>query len=159
ALHGAGHELAAVYCQPPRPAGRGYALRPCPVQVAAEELGLQVHSPTRLRSNVAEQAAFAALGLDAVVGAAYGLMLPEVMLTSPRLGCFNLHASLLPRWRGAAPIQAAISAGDSETGVTIMQMDAGLDTGPMVLQERVPITPVATAATLHDALAAVGARL
>jgi len=159
ALHGAGHELAAVYCQPPRPAGRGYTLRACPVQVVAEELGLQVRIPTRLRSNLAEQAAFAALGLDAAVVAAYGLILPEAMLTGPRLGCFNLHASLLPRWRGAAPIQAAIMAGDSETGVTIMQMDAGLDTGPMLLQERVPITTTATAATMHDVLAKLGARL
>ena len=159
ALHGAGHELAAVYCQPPRPAGRGYTLRPCPVQVVAEELGLQVRIPRRLRSNLAEQAAFAALGLDAAVVAAYGLILPEAMLTGPRLGCFNLHASLLPRWRGAAPIQAAIMAGDSETGVTIMQMDAGLDTGPMLLQERVPITATATAATMHDVLAKLGARL
>ena len=159
ALHGAGHELAAVYCQPPRPAGRGYTLRPCPVQVVAEELGLQVRIPRRLRSNLAEQAAFAALGLDAAVVAAYGLILPEAMLTGPRLGCFNLHASLLPRWRGAAPIQAAIMAGDSETGVTIMQMDAGLDTGPMLLQERVPITTTATAATMHDVLAKLGARL
>jgi methionyl-tRNA formyltransferase len=159
ALHGAGHELAAVYCQPPRPAGRGYTLRPCPVQVVAEELGLQVRIPRRLRSNLAEQAAFAALGLDAAVVAAYGLILPEAMLTGPRLGCFNLHASLLPRWRGAAPIQAAIMAGDSETGVTIMQMDAGLDTGPMLLQERMPITTTATAATMHDVLAKLGARL
>jgi methionyl-tRNA formyltransferase len=159
ALHGAGHELAAVYCQPPRPAGRGYALRPCPVQVAAEELGLQVRSPTRLRGSQAEQAAFAALALDAAVVAAYGLILPVAMLTAPRLGCFNLHASLLPRWRGAAPIQAAIMAGDAETGVTIMQMDAGLDTGPMLLQKSVPITTAATAATLHDVLAELGARL
>ncbi len=159
ALHGAGQELAAVYCQPPRPAGRGHTLRPCPVQVVAEELGLQVRSPTRLRSNLAEQAAFAALGLDAAVVAAYGLLLPEAMLTAPRLGCFNLHASLLPRWRGAAPIQAAIMAGDSETGVTIMQMDPGLDTGPMLLQESVPIDPAATAATMHEVLAELGARL
>jgi methionyl-tRNA formyltransferase len=120
---------------------------------------LEVRIPTRLRSNLAEQAAFAALGLDAAVVAAYGLILPEAMLTGPRLGCFNLHASLLPRWRGAAPIQAAIMAGDSETGVTIMQMDAGLDTGPMLLQERVPITTTATAATMHDVLAKLGARL
>jgi methionyl-tRNA formyltransferase len=159
ALHGTGHEIIAVYCQPPRPAGRGYALRRCPVQVGAEELGLQVRNPTRLRSNLAEQAAFAALGLDAAVVVAYGLILPEAMLASPRLGCLNLHASLLPRWRGAAPIQAAILAGDSETGVTIMQMDSGLDTGAMLLQESVPITSVATAATLHDVLAELGARL
>src|SRR5690242_20553304 len=159
ALHGAGHELPAVYCQPPRPAGRGYALRPCPVQVAAEELGLPVRSPARLRGNLAEQAVFTALGLDAAVVAAYGLILPEAMLTSPRLGCFNLHASLLPRWRGAAPIQAAIMAGDPKTGVTIMQMDAGLDTGPVLLQESVPIDSAATAATLHDVLAELGATL
>jgi len=159
ALRAAGHDLAAVYCQPPRPAGRGYALRPCPVEVVADELGLQVRSPARLRSNGAEQEAFAALDLDAAVVAAYGVILPEAMLTAPRLGCFNLHASLLPRWRGAAPIQAAILAGDSVTGVTIMQMDVGLDTGPMLLQERVPITAEATAATIHDALAELGARL
>jgi methionyl-tRNA formyltransferase len=159
ALHGAGHELAVVYCQPPQPAGRGYTLRPCPVQVAAEELGLPVRSPTRLRGNQAEHAAFAGLGLDAAVVAAYGLILPGAMLTAPRRGCLNLHASLLPRWRGAAPIQAAIMAGDSETGVTIMQMDEGLDTGPMLLQESVPITSAATAATMHDMLAKLGARL
>jgi len=159
ALHEARHELAAVYCQPPRPAGRGYALRPCPVQVVAEELGLQVRSPSRFRSNLAEQARFASLGLDAAVVVAYGLILPEAMLTAPRLGCFNLHASLLPRWRGAAPIQTAIAAGDSETGITIMQMDAGLDTGPMLMQESVPINPSTTGAALHDALAQLGARL
>jgi methionyl-tRNA formyltransferase len=159
ALQGAGHEIAAVYCQPPRPAGRGYALRPCAVQVAADELGLPVRSPARLRGNLADQAVFAALGLDAAVVAAYGLILPEAMLTAPRLGCFNLHASLLPRWRGAAPIQAAIMAGDPKTGVTIMQMDTGLDTGPMLLQESVPINPAATAATLHDVLAELGATL
>jgi methionyl-tRNA formyltransferase len=159
ALHDAGHEIAAVYCQPAKPAGRGYALRPCPVQVAAEALGLPVRTPTRLRGSQAEWEAFAALRLDAAVVAAYGLILPQAMLDAPRLGCLNIHASLLPRWRGAAPIQAAVLAGDSETGVTIMQMDAGLDTGPMLVQEAVPITATTTAAVLHDVLAALGAQL
>ena len=159
ALHAAGHEIAAVYCQPPKPAGRGYALRPCPVQVAAERLGLSVRTPARLRGDPAEQAAFAALGLDAAVVAAYGLILPQAMLEAPRRGCLNIHASLLPRWRGAAPIQAAVLAGDAQTGVTIMQMDAGLDTGPMLLRQAVPITAATTAAELHDALAEMGARL
>jgi methionyl-tRNA formyltransferase len=158
-LHEAGHEIAAVYCQPPKPAGRGYALRPCPVQVAAEALGLEVRTPARLRSDLAAQQAFAALRLDAAVVAAYGLIVPPAMLDAPRLGCLNIHASLLPRWRGAAPIQAAILAGDAATGVTIMQMDAGLDTGPMLLREAVPITGTTTAAGLHDVLAAMGARL
>ena len=159
ALHGAGHAIAAVYCQPPRPAGRGHAVRPCPVQVAAEALGLPVRTPTRLRGDAAVQAAFAALDLDAAVVAAYGLILPPAMLAAPRRGCLNIHASLLPRWRGAAPIQAAILAGDTETGITIMQMDAGLDTGPMLLREAVPITEATTAAALHDTLAVLGARL
>ncbi len=159
ALHAAGHEIAAVYCQRPKPAGRGFALRPCPVQVEAERLGLPVRTPARLRDNAAEQAAFAALGLDAAVVAAYGLILPQAMLDAPRRGCLNIHASLLPRWRGAAPIQAAVLAGDAETGVTIMQMDAGLDTGPMLLREAVPIAATTTSAQLHDVLAAMGARL
>jgi methionyl-tRNA formyltransferase len=159
ALHAAGHEIAAVYCQPPRPAGRGYAVRRCPVQVEAERLALPVRTPARLRRNPSESAAFAALGLDAAVVAAYGLILPDDMLAAPRLGCLNIHASLLPRWRGAAPIQAAVLAGDAETGVTIMQMDAGLDTGPSLLRESVPITPTTTTAMLHDVLAEVGARL
>ena len=159
ALHAAGHEIAAVYCQPPKPAGRGYALRPCPVQIEAERLGLPVRTPPRLRANREEQAAFAALELDAAVVAAYGPILPQAMLDAPRRGCLNIHASLLPRWRGAAPIQAAVLAGDAETGVTIMQMDAGLDTGPKLLWEAVPITAMTTAAMLHDVLAAIGARL
>lgn len=159
ALHGAGHTIAAVYCQPPRPAGRGQAVRRCPVHVAAEALGLPVRTPARLRRDEAAQAAFAALDLDAAVVAAYGLILPPAMLAAPRRGCLNIHASLLPRWRGAAPIQAAILAGDAETGVTIMQMDAGLDTGPMLLRESVLITETTTAAELHDTLAALGARL
>ncbi len=158
-LHRAGHAIAAVYCQPPKPAGRGYALRPCPVQIAAERLGLEVRTPVRLRTDPAAQQAFAALRLDAAVVAAYGLILPQTMLDAPRRGCLNIHASLLPRWRGAAPIQAAVLAGDGETGVTIMRMDAGLDTGPMLLREAVPITGTTTAAELHDVLAGIGARL
>ena len=159
ALHGAGHEIAAVYCQPPRPAGRGQAVRRCPVQVAAEALGLVVRTPARLRRDVGEHDAFRALDLDAAVVAAYGLILPPAMLEAPRRGCLNIHASLLPRWRGAAPIQAAILAGDAETGITIMQMDEGLDTGAMLLRDAVPIGPATTAAGLHDVLAEMGARL
>jgi methionyl-tRNA formyltransferase len=159
ALHGAGHAIAAVYCQPPRPAGRGHAVRPAPVQAAADALGLVVRTPARLKRDAAEHAAFAALGLDAAVVAAYGLILPAPMLAAPRRGCLNIHASLLPRWRGAAPVQAAILAGDTETGVTIMRMDEGLDTGPMLLRAAVPITATTDAAALHDELAALGARL
>ncbi len=159
ALHRAGHEIAAVYCQPPRPAGRGQSVRPCPVHAAAERLGLPVRTPARLRKDLAAQAEFAALDLDAAVVAAYGLILPQAMLDAPRLGCFNIHASLLPRWRGAAPIQAALLAGDSETGITIMQMDAGLDTGAMLLRGAIPIGPRTTATDLHDGLAAMGADL
>ena len=159
ALHGAGHEIAAVYSQPPRPAGRGNHLTPCPVHAAAVLLGLPVRTPERLRRSRDDQAAFAALGLDAAVVAAYGLILPQEMLDAPRRGCLNIHASLLPRWRGAGPIQAAVLAGDAETGVTIMQMDAGLDTGAMLLRQAVPIGPRTTAANLHDTLGALGARL
>ena len=159
ALHRAGHDIAAVYSQPARPAGRGQAVTPCPVHRAAEALGLPVRTPARLRSDPAAQAAFAALGLDAAVVAAYGLILPQIMLDAPKHGCFNIHASLLPRWRGAAPIQAAILAGDPETGITIMRMNAGLDTGPTLLRESVPVTPVTTTATLHDILATMGAAL
>jgi len=159
ALHDAGHEVAAVYSQPPRPAGRGRAMTPSPVHDAALSLGLPVRTPARLRHGAAEHAAFAALDLDAAVVAAYGLILPPAMLAAPRRGCLNIHASLLPRWRGAAPIQAAVLAGDAETGVTLMQMDAGLDTGAMLLKGRVPIGPRTTAADLHDALAALGADL
>ena len=159
ALHAAGHAIAAVYCQPPRPAGRGQRETPCPVQRAAEALGLAVHSPARLRQDPVAQAAFAALGLDAAIVAAYGLILPPPMLAAPRLGCLNIHASLLPRWRGAAPIHAALLAGDAETGVTIMQMEAGLDTGPMLRHAAIPIGPATTLPELHDALASLGARL
>jgi methionyl-tRNA formyltransferase len=159
ALHAAGHAIAAVYAQPPRPAGRGQALRPSAVQAEAERLGLAVRTPARLRQDADAQAAFAALDLDAAVVAAYGLILPPAMLAAPRRGCLNIHASLLPRWRGAAPIQAAILAGDAESGITVMQMEAGLDTGPMLLREAVPITPRTTGASLHDALAEIGAGL
>ncbi|MCP1212190.1 methionyl-tRNA formyltransferase [Acetobacter okinawensis] len=156
ALHAAGHEIVAVYSQPPRPAGRGKALRASPVQQAAQELGLPVHHPLSLRNNPEAWQAFAALKADAAIVAAYGLILPQVMLDAPRLGCLNIHASLLPRWRGASPIQSAILAGDTQSGVTIMQMEAGLDTGPMLLREAVPITAQTTATTLHDALSALG---
>ncbi|PYD76759.1 methionyl-tRNA formyltransferase [Novacetimonas pomaceti] len=159
ALHEAGHEIAVAYTQPPRPAGRGKALRPSPVQVAAQELGIEVRTPLSLRRNTAEHEYFTGLKLDAAVVAAYGLILPSAMLDAPAHGCLNIHASLLPRWRGAAPIQAAILAGDSESGVTIMQMDAGLDTGAMLTRDRVAITPRTTASSLHDDLAAMGARL
>ena len=131
ALLVAGHDIVAVYTQPPRPAGRGKGLSPSPVQRRAEEAGIEVRTPLSLRNEEA-QAAFAALAADAAVVAAYGLILPEPILAAPRYGCLNVHASLLPRWRGAAPIQRAILAGDSTTGVTIMQMERGLDTGPML---------------------------
>lgn len=159
ALVQAGHEVVAVYCQPPRPAGRGHSLQPCPVHRAAEELGLTVHYPARLRGNTEALAEFEALNLDAAVVAAYGLILPRAWLEAPRRGCINIHASLLPRWRGAAPIHAAILAGDAETGVTIMQMDEGLDTGPMLLEGRVTIGPRTRLPEIHDALAAIGADL
>jgi len=158
ALVGAGHEVAAVYCQPPRPAGRGKRDRPGPVQARAEELGLPVRHPVSLKG-AQEQADFAALDADAAVVVAYGLILPQAVLDAPRLGCLNIHASLLPRWRGAAPIQRAIMAGDAETGVCIMQMEAGLDTGPVLLRAAVPIGPEETAGGLHDRLSGLGARL
>ena len=159
ALHRTGHTIAAVYCQPPRPAGRGQATQRCPIHMAADELGLPVRTPVRLRTDLEAQAAFKALDLDAAVVAAYGLILPQTMLDAPRRGCLNIHASLLPRWRGAGPIQAAILAGDTETGITIMQMEAGLDTGPMLLRDSVAITPTTTTAELHDVLAELGAKL
>jgi len=157
ALAAAGHEIAAVYTQPPRPAGRGKAPRPSPVQARAETLGLPVRTPLSLRDE-AEQAAFDALDADVAVVAAYGLILPLPILHAPRLGCLNVHASLLPRWRGAAPIQRAILAGDKETGVTIMAMGKGLDTGPMLATMRTPIDGK-TAGDLTDELAARGAAL
>jgi methionyl-tRNA formyltransferase len=159
ALHAAGHEIVAVYCQPARPAGRGQAVRRCAVHVAADSLGLAVLTPPRLRTVPDTWAAFTAMRLDAAVVAAYGLILPKPMLEAPRHGCLNIHASLLPRWRGAAPIHAALLAGDAETGVTIMRMDEGLDTGAMLLREAVRLTPTMTSALLHDILAEIGARL
>ncbi len=157
ALIAAGHDIATVYCQPPRQAGRGHKLQPSPVQRRAEEAGLPVRYPAKL--SLEECAAFAALDLDVAVVAAYGLLLPQAALDAPRFGCINIHASLLPRWRGAAPIERAILAGDSETGITIMRMEKGLDTGPMLLTERMPIAPHATAAGLRGDLAALGAQL
>jgi methionyl-tRNA formyltransferase len=154
----AGHTVAAVYSQPPRPAGRGHKEQPSPVHARAAHLGIPVRTPTTLRTPEA-QAGFAALEADVAVVAAYGLILPRAILDAPRLGCVNVHASLLPRWRGAAPIQRAILAGDAETGVTIMRMDVGLDTGAMLLKESILLLPDVTASWLHDMLAAMGARL
>jgi methionyl-tRNA formyltransferase len=158
ALIAAGHDIACVYSQPPRPTGRGQRPRPSRVQALAEEKALPVRTPVNLR-DPAEQAHFANLGLDVAVVAAYGLLLPPAILKAPRWGCLNIHASLLPRWRGAAPIQHAILAGDRESGITIMQMDEGLDTGPMLMSEHLAITASDTGATLHDRLADLGARL
>ncbi|HEX9946920.1 MAG TPA: methionyl-tRNA formyltransferase [Allosphingosinicella sp.] len=155
ALVAAGHEIAAVYSQPPRPAGRGKALRPSPVQQRAQALGVEVRTPLSLK-NPDAQSAFAALDLDVAVVAAYGLILPKPILDAPRRGCLNVHASLLPRWRGAAPIQRAILAGDRMTGVTIMRMEAGLDTGPMMAMMGTEIDRK-TAGELTDELARLGA--
>ena len=156
AIHAAGHEVVCVYCQPPRPAGRGQKERPTPVHARALELGLQVRHPTKLR-DPQDQADFAALGADIAVVVAYGLILPQAVLDAPKFGCLNIHASLLPRWRGAAPIHRAIMAGDAETGVCIMQMEAGLDTGPVRLTRRLPIGADDTTGGLHDKLSALGA--
>jgi len=158
ALHAAGHEIAGVYSQPPRAAGRGKKPRPGPVHKTAEEMGLPVFTPKSLR-NAEAQAEFESLKADVAVVAAYGLILPQAILDAPRHGCFNIHASLLPRWRGAAPIHRAVMAGDEETGVTIMKMDAGLDTGDMALVARTPIAAHDTTQTLHDRLAEMGAGL
>jgi len=158
ALVAAGHEIAAVYCQPPRPAGRGKKDRPSPVQARAEALGLTVRHPISLKTPEA-QAEFAALKADIAVVVAYGLILPQAVLDAPARGCLNIHASLLPRWRGAAPIHRAIMAGDAETGVCIMQMEAGLDTGPVLLREATPIEAEETTELLHDRLSAMGAAL
>ena len=158
ALLEAGHDIAAVYTQPPRPAGRGHRERRSPVHEYAAGHDLPVRTPPSLK-DPDEQEAFAALSLDAAVVAAYGLILPKAILEAPRLGCLNVHASLLPRWRGAAPIHRAILAGDAETGVTIMQMDEGLDTGAMLLRQAIPIDGTTTTGTLHDRLAALGAEL
>lgn len=158
ALVAAGHEIAAVYCQPPRPAGRGKKDRPTPVHARALELGLEVRHPVSLKGAEA-QAEFAALRADVAVVVAYGLILPQAILDAPVHGCLNIHASLLPRWRGAAPIHRAIMAGDLETGVCIMQMEAGLDTGPVLLREAVAIGDEETTAQLHDRLSGLGAAL
>ncbi len=155
---GAGHEVVAVYSQPPRRAGRGMAERKSPVHEAAERFALPVLTPKALRDADA-QAVFAGHEADAAVVVAYGLILPEPVLDAPTHGCFNLHASLLPRWRGAAPVQRAIMAGDSETGVAVMRMAEGLDTGPVCIEERIAIGPDMTAGALHDQLAAIGAGL
>jgi methionyl-tRNA formyltransferase len=157
ALVEAGHEIAAVYSQPPRPAHRGKKLTPSPVHQLAEQLGLEVRTPVSLKGDE-EKAAFAALDLDACVVAAYGLILPRAVLDAPRHGCLNVHGSLLPRWRGAAPVQRAILAGDETTGVTIMQMEAGLDTGPMLLKGETPVAHK-TAGELTQEIAELGARL
>ena len=157
ALIEAGHEIVCVYAQPPRPAGRGMALRPTPVHAFSEAQGIAVRTPVSLKS-AEEQDHFKALYADAAVVVAYGLLLPKAVLDAPKHGCFNVHASLLPRWRGAAPIQRAIMAGDSETGVTIMHMDEGLDTGPMMLKVACPIDDTTTASSLHEELAVIGAK-
>lgn len=159
ALIGAGHDIACVYTQPPRPAGRGQALRPSPVHAEALRHGLAVRTPHRLRGDAEALAGFGDLRLDAAVVAAYGQILPRPWLEAPRRGCLNIHASLLPRWRGAAPIQAAILAGDRQSGVCIMQMEEGLDTGPVLACAAVPIDERTTGQSLHDALSAAGAAL
>ncbi len=153
-----GHDIVAVYTRAPKPAGRGMDMQITPVEREARRLALPVFTPKTLRTDDA-QAAFRAHGADAAVVVAYGLILPKAVLEAPRFGCFNVHASLLPRWRGAAPINRAVMAGDAESGVTIMQMDEGLDTGAMVLAERLPILPDTTAGELHDALSPRGADL
>ncbi len=158
ALVAAGHEIAAVYTQPPRPAGRGKADRKSPVQLCAEEFGLTIRYPVSLRSEVVQHD-FASLRSEVAVVVAYGLILPPAVLAAPLRGCLNIHASLLPRWRGAAPIHRAIMAGDATSGVCIMQMEAGLDTGPVLVREALPIGNAETTADLHDRLSVLGARL
>lgn len=159
AIIGHGYEVAAVYTQPPRPAGRrGLELTKSPVHEKAEQFGIPVFTPKSLR-NAEEQEIFASLEADVAIVVAYGLLLPQAILDAPRLGCYNGHASLLPRWRGAAPIQRAIMAGDAETGMMIMKMDAGLDTGSVAMAEKVAITPDMTAGELHDRLSMIGADL
>lgn len=158
AVHAAGHRVVCAYTQPARPAGRGHSLRPSPVEFAAHQLGIPVRTPVNLK-DPADQQQFAGLGADIGVVVAYGLILPPPVLAAPRLGCVNLHASLLPRWRGAAPIARAVMAGDTEFGITVMQMDAGLDTGPMLLAAGAKVSPRPTAGEVHDALAELGAKL
>ncbi|PVA10899.1 methionyl-tRNA formyltransferase [Pelagivirga sediminicola] len=158
ALVAAGHDIAAVYTQPPRPAGRGKKERPSAVHARAAEMGLDVRHPLNFKGE-ADRAEFAALGADVAVVVAYGLILPQAVLDAPRRGCLNIHASLLPRWRGAAPIHRAIMAGDAATGVCIMQMEAGLDTGPVLLRKQTRIGVEETTGALHDRLSAMGAAL
>lgn len=158
AIHAAGHDIVAVYAQPPRPAGRGMAERPSPVHVKAAALGLPVRTPHSLK-DPEQHALFSDLGADAAVVIAFGLILPAPVLAAPRLGCFNVHASALPRWRGAAPIQRAIMAGDTETAVMVMRMEKGLDTGPVGLTAKIAIGPDVTAGELHDTLSRRGAEL
>ena len=158
ALVAAGHDIVAVYTQPPRPAGRGKQPRPTPVAARAEALGLPVRTPLNFKDQ-ADRDALAALNADAAIVVAYGLLLPQAVLDAPRQGCYNLHASLLPRWRGAAPIQRAIMAGDNESGVCVMKMALGLDTGPVALTAHTPIAADDTASTLHDRLSEIGAPL
>lgn len=158
ALISSGHEVVCVYSQPPRPKGRGQQVQKSPVHMAAEAAGIEVRNPVNFK-NVEDVASFAALNADVAVVAAYGLILPKSILEAPKYGCINIHASLLPRWRGAAPIQRAILAGDDVSGITIMQMDVGLDTGPMIVMDKVLIDTKTTATSLHDALSDVGARL
>jgi methionyl-tRNA formyltransferase len=158
ALLDGGHQIVCVYSQPPKPAGRGKTVRMTPVHAFAQQLGLEVRTPVSLKSDEAK-AEFAALDCDAAVVVAYGLILPKAILDAPKLGCFNLHGSLLPRWRGAAPIQRAIEAGDAVTGVQVMAMQTGLDTGAIYATASTPIAPDDTSATVHDRLAALGAQL
>jgi methionyl-tRNA formyltransferase len=158
ALVQAGHDVVAVYSQPPKPAGRGHALQKSPVNLAAEELGIEVRTPQTLRDE-SEQRQFGELRLDAAVVAGYGLLLPQPILDAPKLGCINIHVSLLPRWRGAAPVQRAMIAGDKETGTTIIKMAAGMDSGPIFLQERIPMPLKITAGELYHALFNLGGRL
>jgi methionyl-tRNA formyltransferase len=158
ALHAHGHDIAAVYTRAPKPAGRGMKLQPTPVEVEARRLGIPVLTPKTLKTPEAE-AEFRGHNADAAVVVAYGMILPQNILDAPKLGCFNLHGSLLPRWRGAAPIQRAIMSGDKESGVMVMKMDAGLDTGDVAMAERIAITDQMTARDLHDALAPLGADL
>ncbi|MBI4742966.1 MAG: methionyl-tRNA formyltransferase [Betaproteobacteria bacterium] len=157
-IFAAGHRVALVLTQPDRPAGRGMSLQASPVKRLALDAGVEVFQPTTLKDEAAQEV-LRAVGADVVVVAAYGLILPQAVLDIPRLGCINIHASLLPRWRGAAPIQRAILAGDTESGVCIMRMDAGLDTGPVLRSEVVAISPGETAASLHEKLAGLGGRL
>lgn len=156
AIHAAGHDVGMVLTQPDRPAGRGQKMTASPVSAAALEMGLPLQKPATLRDEIIQET-LSKVGADAMVVVAYGLMLPAAVLAIPRLGCLNIHASLLPRWRGAAPIQRAIEAGDAETGISIMRMDAGLDTGPILLERRLDIRPNETAGTLFDRLAQLGA--